>query len=276
LPPDTALDLIFNSQNFKQLKAICSELRPFKRLFEESLIDQLLWGGLPETFEENSNRLKYLGDYLQTYLEKDVRSIETITDLRLYQELIKICAELTGFVRNDKKIIDALHCSRNTLSKYRDYLQATLQYVEIYPFIGSTTQRLVKSPKGYLINNGLVSYLTGIHDVGILKTTGLIGHRFENWFLNEVQSWLDTSSEHHQISFWRTGADAEVDFIVAHGQQVIPFEVTFASQVPAKKLNNLKGLMRSYPKAALGVFCYMGPLSFDEENRLLYLPAWMI
>jgi len=278
LPQDGTFELIFGSRDFKKLEAIFLHLRPFQNLFVESLENHLVWGGLPETFEEKSERahLRYLGDYLQTYLEKDIRAIETISDLHLYENLMKISAELTGSLRDDKKILDALHCSRDTLSKYRNFLAATLQYTEIYPFVDSSIKRLVKAPKGYLINNGLVSYLTGIHDLSILKTTGHIGHRLENWFLNEIQSWLDTCPERHEITFFRTPAGAEVDFIISLGTKIIPFEISFTTQVLSKKINNLKSFMKSTPECKFGVCCYLGSLSYDEENHILFLPAWMI
>jgi uncharacterized protein len=278
MPAENIFDIIFNSQDISLLKKIGEHLLPFQNILQESLQQHLIWGGLPEVIETptESSRLKYLGDYLQTYLEKDIRAIDSIGDLHLYQNLMKICAQVTGSVRDDKKIIDALHCSRGTLSKYRDYLLATLQYIELFPYIKSSIKRLVKSPKGYIINNGLISYLTGIHDVAILKSTGLIGHRFENWFLNEIQTWLDTQSENHQIYFWRTAGGAEVDFVVTLGNRVIPFETTYTSQIEVKKFNNLKSFMADSPQAPIGIFCYLGPLSFDQENRILFLPAWMI
>lgn len=278
LPQESTFELLFSSVNTQQLQAFFLHMRPFQRLYQESLEKHLIWGGLPEILELSTEnmRLKYLGDYLQTYLEKDVRAIDKIGDLNLYQNLMKICAELTGSLRDDKKIIDSLHCSRNTLAKYRDYLLATLQYIEIYPYMGNSIARLVKSPKGYLINNGLVSYLTGIHNRDILKTSGLIGHRFENWFLNEMQTWLDIQYERQEISFWRTAAGAEVDFVVSLGNQVLPFEVTYASQVPAKKLNNLKTFLKRTPEATHGIICYMGPLAYEKESNIIYLPAWMI
>src|SRR5262249_8347099 len=131
-------------------------------------------------------------------------------------------------------------------------------------------------PKGYLINNGLVSYLTGVHDLSVLKITGLIGHRFENWFLNEIQTWLDKAAERHQINFWRTAYDAEVDFVLTLGSQIIPIEVTYAPQISTKKLHHLKSFMQHTPKSTLGLFCYTGPLSFDGDHRILFLPAWML
>jgi predicted AAA+ superfamily ATPase len=278
LPPESALNKIFKNEAIKKLKESCSQLRPFQNLLEDSLRSHILWGGLPETIDESSdeNRLKYLGDYLQTYLEKDIRAIDSIGDLNLFQDLMKICAEQTGSLRDDKKLIDALHSSRNTLLKYRNYLLATLQYIELYPYIGSSIKRLVKSPKGYLINNGLVSYLTGIHQLPILQNTGLIGHRFENWFLNEMLTWLDTAPERHQISFWRTPVGAEVDFVVTLGTGVIPFEITYTTQAPTKKLRNLKSFLQSNPASGLGILCYMGPLAYMEAERILLLPAWVI
>lgn len=278
LPQDNAFELIFNSKEPEKLQQVFLQLRPFQQLFQKSLEEYLVWGGLPEVLEENATtyRMRYLGDYLQTYMEKDIRAIETIGDLQLYQNLMKICAEHTGSLRDDKKVIDALHCSRNTFIKYRSYLSATLLYRELYPYMGSSIKRLVKSPKGYITNNGLVSYLTGIHDLQILKTAGIIGHRFENWFLNEVQTWLDSSFEHSQVSFWRTAADAEVDFIISFANQIVPFEVTYSSYVSSKKIRNLKGFMASNPEAQIGILCYTGEFSFDEENRIIYLPAWML
>lgn len=278
LPADSTLDTLFTSNSFNVLEKAHAELRPFEKLLNASLENHLLWGGLPETFQEGSekSRLKYLGDYQQTYLEKDIRAIETVSDLALFENLMKICAELTGSLRDDKKITEALHCSRNTLLKYRSYLLATLQYIEIYPFIESSIKRLVKSPKGYLINNGLISYLTGIYDLSILRITGGIGHRFENWLVNEIQTWMDNAADRHQIHFWRTPAGAEVDFVLTIGKNVIPVEATCSSQIDSKKLNNLKSFLCYTPKCNLGIFCYLGPLSYDEKTRILFLPAWMI
>lgn len=274
----SAFDIIFNSGRIEELAERALEARPFQLILQSALESHLIWGGLPELSSEASDkgRLRYLGDYLQTYLEKDIRAIDTIGDLQLYKNLIKISAELTGSLRNDKKLIDALHCSRNTLEKYRNFLLATLQYTEIYPYIESSLKRLTKSPKGYLINNGLISYLTGIHDYSLLTTTGMVGHRFENWFLNEVKTWLDAQVERHEAYFWRTAAGAEVDFVITLGRRVVPFEITYASRVEVKKFNNLKAFMRDTPQASIGVFCYMGPLSFDEKDRILFLPAWML
>ena len=91
-----------------------------------------------------------------------------------------------------------------------------------------------------------------------------------------MQTWLDAQAENRHIYFWRTAGGAEVDFVVTVGKQTVPFEITYSSHIETKKLNNLKSFMKNSPEASIGVFCYSGPLAFDEENRLLFLPAWML
>ena len=278
IPTETAFEILFNSQDYSKLQLLHDELRPFNKILLNALEFHLVWGGLPEVLQEQDERyrLKYLGDYLQTYLEKDIRAIDSISDLTLYRHLLKICAEQTGSLRDDKKIIEALHTSRNTISKYRDYLQATLQFIEIYPYIDNTIKRIVKSPKGYVTNNGLISYLTGIHQHSILQTTGLIGHRLENWFLNELFTWQDTSPENHATYFWRTSAGAEVDFVVELGSRIIPFEITYTSQVQNHKVKHLRSFMQDEPTAKIGIYVYTGNFKIDKQNNIIFLPVWML
>lgn len=274
----TALHLIFNSKNIESLQELFSSMRPFQKLLSQSLDQQLVWGGLPEVLEieQKNQRLKYLSNYLQTYLEKDIREISTIGDLTLYENLMKVIAEQTGSIKDDQKVINALQCSRNTIQKYQGYLMASWQYVEVEPYIGNTLKRLVKSPKVYLKNNGLISYFTGIIDFSILNQTGLIGHRFENWFLNELNTFMDSLCDFHKIYFWRTHSGQEVDFVVQIGQKIIPFEVTYSTHAILKKINNLKAFLKDNRKATFSIYLYRGALKFDKKNKILFMPAWMI
>jgi hypothetical protein len=190
LPFCSVLDLV-TQQQWSALQNVVDDLSPFKPVLEHCLQIQMLWGGLPELWYLQAERdellerqrLQYLYNYLQTYLEKDVRGSE-IMDLVLYRDLMQIIAEQTGSIRNDSKIRAALrHCHVETLKKYRGFLTATLLYEEVFPYIGVTLKRLTKSPKAYLTSNGLISALTEVYDFAALRL-GLIGHRFENWFLN--------------------------------------------------------------------------------------------
>ncbi len=261
-----------------EIRNVLDQLRPFRAVLQAALDEQILWGGFPEIIllKNASDRLTYLSSYIQTYLEKDIRDIQVISDISLYQHLMQILAVQTGSLKDDEKILSALHCSRNTLKKYRDYLLATLVLKEVYPYISSPLRRLVKSPKTYFINNGLISYLSGINNLDILQKTGLIGHRLENWFLKELQIWLDRNPQFSQIYFWRTSNGAEVDFIVEKTPSLFPFEITYSNKMDSKKIRNLKDFLRDTEKNSFGFCVYLGEYHYDPESRIYFLPAWAV
>jgi predicted AAA+ superfamily ATPase len=278
LAEGSLLEIACDNGDIKKLEEYVASRAPLRKLTEEALNEQLIWGGFPEILhsEETSLRHRYLSNYLQTYLEKDIRAISTISDLNLYQKLLEITAEQTGSLRQEKEVIEALGCSRDTLKKYRGFLSATLVYKEIYPFIRRSLKRIVKSPKGYLFNNGLISYLTGIYDKAILQKTGLIGYRFENWFLKELQVWLDREAKRSEIYYWRTSSGIEVDFVVEKKPAVFPFEVTYSDRLQDKKIKNLTIFLQEETNAKMGFYIYRGDFHYDKKSRICFIPAWAI
>lgn len=253
-------------------------LEPYKPVLQSTLEQMLIWGGLPEltNCSDMTEKQRYIDNYIETYLEQDIRKISTITDLHLYTNLMNIIAEQTGSLRDDTKLIESLGCGRDTLKKYRGYLQATLMYMEIFPYIKSITKKLVKSPKEYLLDNGIISNLTGIYDLNILNKSGTIGHRFENWFLQELRSWLATLTTRSDVCFWRLSTGAEIDFIVSIKPNIYPFEITYSTRVDRKKVNNLSNFISTQQNISWGFYVYNGPFEVDNINKIIFLPAWCI
>lgn len=261
-----------------RLDSTIKKLLPFKAILNNVLRESLIWGGLPVVSQLSSIDEKkiYLTNYIDTYLEQDVRAINTISDLSLYQHMMEIIAQQTGSLRDDKKITQALSCNVETLKKYRGYLQATLLYLEIYPFMDVTLNKLVKSPKGYMLDNGLISNLTGLYDYAALATTGKIGGRFENWFIQELRVWLEQQPDRSEIHFWRLSSGAEIDFVVSKKPYTYPFEITYAEKVERRKITNLIKFLQFVPDAAWGFYIYNGNFEVDPVNRIIFLPAWCI
>ncbi|MDQ2994243.1 MAG: AAA family ATPase [Pseudomonadota bacterium] len=278
IPYDSLFDIIEKSFSLDDLTQHIKTILPFKPQLEIQLDLHLIWSGLPEVLEcaNERDRVTYLNNYIQTYFEKDIRSIETIADLNLYRRMMEVLAEQTGSVRDESRHIQSIGCARDTLKKYRGFLEATLYYEEIYPYITNTMQRIVKSPKGYLTNNGLISILTGLHDLNTLEKSSLIGHRLENWFLTELHVWLARSVYRSNIYYWRLPTGVEVDFIIEKKPAIYPFEVTYATRVRNEKVNNLLKFMHQEPKAQWGFYIYRGDFKIDEKTRIIYIPAWAI
>lgn len=276
VPKSPILDLALHAP--LEIAHAVQQISPYKLLLDGALQHALVWGGLPEAALLHSDEaiLVYLGNYLQTYLEKDVRAVEEITNLPVYQRLIETVAAQTGSVRDDKKVLESIGCARDTLKKYRGYLLATLMYEEIYPFIESPLKRLTKSPKGFLVDNGLIGFLTGIYHFEQLESTGLLGHRFENCFLQTLNAWLDQSIGKHTIYYWRTSGGVEVDFVVDKKPFILPFEVTVSAKKDAKKIKHLKEFMKNEKRAAQGFYVYQGPYEYDSKLGIHFLPAWAL
>lgn len=273
----STLDCITSEYPIKNIENALHALSPYKQLLQNQLYQHLIWGGLPEVIlsENDDAKLRYLNNYLQTYLEKDIRNIDTISDIQLFQQLINIIAEQTGSVRDDQRFIQSLGCARDTLKKYKGILLSTLIYTEVYPFISHTLKRIIKSPKGYLRDNGLISALTGLIDFQLLQRTGTIGHRFENWLLSEITTWLARQTKRSDIYYWRTAQGAEVDFIVTIKPNSYPFEATISEHIDRKKLNNLTNFIAD-EKIDWGFYVYCGEFYVDEKRKIIFLPAWAI
>ena len=216
-----------------------------------------------------------MNNYLQTYLEKDIRSLDTISDLRLFHKLLSIVAEQTGSIRGDQRVLLSLGCARDTLKKYRGILLSTLMYVELYPFINNSLKRITKSPKGYLRDNGLISALTGLMNLELLKNTGELGHRFENWLIGEVLTWLNRLTQRSDVYYWRTAQGAEIDVIVSIKPFIYPMEVTISHHFDKKKINNLTQFIKD-EKVAWGFYIYPGEFIVDKQRKIIFLPAWAI
>jgi hypothetical protein len=110
----------------------------------------------------------------------------------------------------------------------------------------------------------------------VLEKTGLIGHRFENWFLNELFIWLDRDVELTKINYWRTSGGREIDFVVVKKPNIYPFEVTYSEKIQDKKLKNLKQFLKDEPNAKIGYYVYMGDYQYDAKQRICFLPGWAI
>lgn len=277
LPKQSIMEMLFNNEA-DMLTQTITALSPLKPKLLDGLSEQLIWGGLPEVLQLDTpqQKTRYLSNYLQTYLEKDVRPITNITNLELYRHLLDVLAEQTGSVRDDTKLLESLHCARDTLKKYRAILSATLIYHELYPYITSSIKRIVKSPKGYLTNNGLITYLTGIDSIMLLEKTNTLGHRFENWLLKELQIVLARKSHRSTLHYWRLSNGKEIDFVVDYKPFILPIEVTYSTRIQPKKVATLTHFLSHEPKAPYAIYLYMGTYQWDPKHRIHYLPAWCV
>lgn len=266
-PKTTYKQLLKEMQN---LSLLTSTLKRARQLINEVIE----YGALPEIFEREDieQKQRYLINYKDTYLEKDIRGEVNIGDLKSYSNLLTLLASQTGSLIVKKILKEKVGIAYNTLDRYLSVLNSTYILNELEPYIFSASRRLVKSSKCYFFDNGLLALLTGFLTFDQLLSTGLVGNRFENMVINEIIKKVKPYFPIADFYFWRSSSGKEVDLIVDFKEKVIPCEIKWTSNFKQVEINSLVSFLNDYKSADYGVVIYNGDFFLDKENKIFYLP----
>lgn len=197
-----------------------------KKVLAGNLGNEWIRGGFPELVARPGiSTGAWYSSYLQTYLERDVRSIRQVGDLGQYMEFISALAARNTGLLNLAELSRDLGVALNTIKAWVSVLEASFQIFVIRPYYRNLGKRLVKNPKAYFTETGLVCHLLGIEDPGFALSGPTAGSLLETAVLSEIIKGFFNRGELPKIYFWRTSAGNEVDFIVERKGLLIPIEV---------------------------------------------------
>lgn len=189
-----------------------------------------LSGGFPEVIIKKGLNLDlWFSSYLQTYLERDVRQLRQIGDLGDFQRFLELIAAFNGQPMNFSSLSRDLGIAVNTVKAWLSILEASHQVVSIKPFYLNKGKRLIKSPKVYFMDTGLLCYLAGITDTRQVFKGVLSGQLFETMVLSEVMKSFCNKGKIPRIFWWRASYGAEVDFIIEDKGKITPVEAKISS-----------------------------------------------
>lgn len=223
---------------------------PGRKPAREAMAPRDLWqsflrGGYPELVANPGRDLAlWHASYVQTYLERDVRSLRQVGDLSQFQIFLRALAARAAQLLNLAELSRDLGVAVNTVKAWLSVLEATYQVIVLRPYYGNVGKRLVKTPKLYFADLGTLCYLAGLRDPDHAMAGPMGGALFENAVLIEILRTLTHRGLEPQVYFWRTSAGAEVDFIVDAGESPVPIEAklsTTPNPAMAKGINALKG-----------------------------------
>jgi len=179
--------------------------------------DYLITGFYPRIYDENLDPDKWLADYIQTYLERDVRQILNIIDLHRFQQFLKLCAGHIGQLVNFSSFGNALGISYHTAQNWLSVLEASYIVFRLYPFHQNFNKRLVKTPKLYFYDTGLASVLLGLKTKEQAQLHFTKGFLFENLIIAELLKSRLNTGVRPGFYFWRDNTGNEVDLIIDEG-----------------------------------------------------------
>jgi len=238
------------------------------------LWQSFLRGGYPELAVEPDRDIGlWHASYLQTYLERDVRSLRQIGDLTLFQNFLRALAARSAQLLNLAELARDLGVALNTAKSWLAVLEATFQVIILRPYFANVGKRLAKSPKVYFSDVGTLCHLTGLKDPDHAATGPMGGAIFETAVLMEIIKTIIHRGQEPQVYFWRTAAGAEVDIVVAAGGRLIPLEVKLSATPRPAMARNITAFQKDLQNhAAPGYVIHPGEVRLPLASEVKALP----
>lgn len=233
-----------------------------------------LRGGYPELVAEPNRDISlWHSSYVQTYLERDVRSLRQVGDLISFQSFLRALAARAGQLLNLTDVARDLGVAVNTAKAWLSVLEATFQVIVLRPYHANVGKRLVKTPKVYLTDTGMLCYLAGLKDPEHAAAGPLGGAIVETAVLLEIVKAFLNRGEEPQIHFWRTSAGVEVDLVVEAGGKLIPIEVRQSATPHPAMASGIRAFQQDLgERAGPGFVIHTGDVRLPLAPKVVALP----
>ncbi|MFO1258185.1 MAG: ATP-binding protein [Gammaproteobacteria bacterium] len=229
-----------------------------------SLDEYLITGLYPRVYKDHINPTKFYRDYIQTYIERDVRKMVNVQDLSLFQNFVKLCAGRIGQIFNAHNLSNELGISYHTVNHWLSILEASFLIIRLQPYFENFGKRVIKSPKLYFTDVGLATYLLGIFSLEQVARDPLRGNLVENLIVTEfVKNSLNQGIQ-PDFYYFRDSNQNEIDLLFKTGTHLTPIEIKSSQTF---NMDFLKGL--DYFQKIAGDRCQTGFLLYagnQEQN----------
>ena len=209
-----------------------------------------LIGSYPElVVDENVDKQSWYASYMQTYLERDIRTIYNIGDLRDFQRFVRLLAARCGQPLNMSDYSRDLGISVPTIKSWLSILEASRVVYLLTPYYSNLGKRITKSPKVYFIDIGLACNLAGVRDEAHLFNGPMAGHLFENFCIQETVKFFLGRGEQPPLYYIRTGNGLEVDLLIEPAAgMLIPVEIKLTKTPMPQLACTLTAFRESFAK----------------------------
>lgn len=205
-----------------------------------SVDEYLLHGGLPRIYKGKLDPVKMYRNYLQTYVERDVRKLINIKNLDLFQKFLKLCASRVGQILNVHSLSNDLGVASQTINDWLSVLEASFIVFRLQPYFENFGKRLIKSPKIYFTDVGLATYLLDIENTIQIANNPLRGNLVENLVVLELFKARFNKGLDPHFYYYRDNTGNEIDVIYKFGNELIPIEIKAAQTFNEQFLKTLK------------------------------------
>jgi predicted AAA+ superfamily ATPase len=202
---------------------------------------QAVWlkGGYPEPVLEKDESFyqQWMEAYHSTYINRDIAKLFPRLNKVAYRRFLTTLSKLSGTILNKKELAAAIEVSEGTVREYLEIAEGTFLWRQLNSFEKNVVKSVIKMPKGYIRDTGLLHYLLQIDDLEVLKSDPIVGNSFEAFVIEEILKGLQaTSVTNWRAYYYRTRNRAEIDLILDGPFGTLPIEIKYGSSTPLRQL----------------------------------------
>ncbi len=245
-----------NNEPFSPKLSFLMKRNPAFSLKHDALWTRIHRGSFPELWANPAmNWEKFYDSYVQTYLDRDVRDLTQVGDLDTFRRFMVSAAARTGQLVNYADIAKDVGVDQTTVKRWMSILEASHLIELVQPFSINVTKRIVKTPKLYFTDTGLVCYLTRWTSPDSLANGAMAGALFETYVFGEIIKSFINCGKNSSIYFFRNSNGAEVDFLLYENNTIYPIEVKKRSNPDKKDIKHFSTMAASFEGIQLGEGC---------------------
>lgn len=216
-----------------------SELKKSNIEFPE-FSDYVVHGFLPRVYDQQQRPFTAYSNYYQTYVERDVRLLINLKDASLFEKFMKLVAGRVGQLVDYNSLANDVGVDAKTIKNWLSALEASFVVFKLAPYFENFGKRIIKSPKYYFMDVGLLAFLLGIETSEQVKRDPLVGNIFENLVVMECLKQRFNQGRMPDLYFFRDSSGNEVDLIYKDGDGLVPMEIKSSSTFSSSLLSGLK------------------------------------
>lgn len=231
----------------------------------------ILTGGYPEIWNEKLVAETWLKSYVQTYVQCDVRLLRNITNLAQFTRFLYLCANYSGQILNRDELAKQTGVDSKTILAWLGLLENSYVIFLLQPWFNNLNKRIVKSPKLYFHDTGLLCHLLGIKQLTQLKTNTAYGFLFENWVISEIKKNRYNEGENDGLYYFRDHVGNEVDLITEKNGEPLAIEIKSSQKVKPEMLKGLN-FWQKYQATGHSLLLHGGKTNELVNDRMGIVP----
>lgn len=265
-------NIVFNAE----VDSLQQRLKEKKSMNYSKIARRIFQGGMPEIVANNVDRSTYFGEYISSYLERDVSALEQVGNLTDFYKFLVYLAARTSMVLNMSNIAKDLCISLTTVKNWLSILERSCIITLLQPYFNNVSKRLIKSPKLYFMDTGLAAYLLGWPNAQTLMNGNMAGAFFETYVVSEIlKNYSNNGIDIRWIYYYRDKEKNEVDILLENAIDIFPIEVKLAEnpKVPPKQFNVIDKFPKNKKPGIVICTCEnMFPL--NKDRTIWQYPVW--